>query len=107
MEKIASASRGYFVVRLSLICLYMREIWRVNTTKLAQARPRPGLGSAQVYVVATLQGQIANVDANLDRAEESTRAIARNVRKKHDCLLVKKYWWKRKSQDLRFCYMFS
>ena len=32
---------------------------RVHTTKLAQARPRPGLGSAQVYVVSTLQGQIA------------------------------------------------
>ena len=64
---------------------------RVHTTKLAQARPRPGLGSAQVYVVSTLQGKIANVDTNLGRAQDSTKAIARNVRNKHDYLLVRKY----------------
>ena len=42
-------------------------------------------------VVSTLQVQIANVDANLGRAQYSTKAIARNVKNKHDCLLVKKY----------------
>ena len=40
------------------------------------------------------------MDTNLGRAQDhyaqdSTKTIARNVRNKHDCLLVKKYWWKR------------
>ena len=86
--------------RCQLSCMYMLLICRshfalkysrVHTTKLAQARPRPGLGSAQVYVVSTLQGQIANVDTNLGRAHDSTQVIARNVRNKDDYLLVKKY----------------
>ena len=80
----------------------MHKISRVHTTKLAQARPRPGLGSAQVYVMSTLQGQSANVDTNLDRAQDSTYVIARNVRNTDDNLLLRKYWWKRKSQDWDF-----
>ena len=79
---------------------------RVHTTKLAKARPRPGLGSAQVYVVSTLQGKIASVDTNLGRAQDSTQVIARNVGNKDDYLLVRKYWWKRKSLDLGSSHVF-
>ena len=74
----------------------------VHAAKLAQARPRPGLGTAQVLVVSTLPGYIANVDTNLGPAQEATLAIARNVSNKHDCPLVGKYLWKRKSLDLSF-----
>ena len=34
---------------------HQENMWPVHTTKLAQARPRPGLGSVQVYVVSTVQ----------------------------------------------------
>ena len=61
---------------------------RVHTTKPAQARPRPGLGSAQVNIVSTRQ--IANVNTNLGRSQDSTQVIARNVRNKDDYLLVRK-----------------
>ena len=53
--------------------------------------------------MSTLQGKAANVDTNLGRAQDSTQVIARNVRNKDDYLLVRKYWWKRKSLDLGFC----
>ena len=46
------------------------------------------------------------MDTNLGRAQDSTQAIARNVRNKDDYLLVRKYWWKQKSLDLGFCHVF-
>ena len=72
MVSMISANALSLLRRLAQGMMHCAIYWRVHTTKLAQARPRLGLGSAQVYVVSTLQGQIANVDTNLGRAHDST-----------------------------------